>query len=209
LNLRLFRTTIITLLSCLIFTFGFGCPGITMSVSAAEAESDEMVTGNAAAESAIAQTSTDTEGLADNQAALEEYLVQLEQLIEQQKQALSEEQKTTKRSELAQQTRSKTWSGAVLNKTAGVVKGPNGKETYYNLNMSKIVDNLKKAGYDSEYWVRNDGVKMFGDYIMVAANLSKYPRGTVVETSLGTGIVCDTGDFVKGSGITFDIATAW
>ncbi len=177
-----------------------------MPVSAAE---EEMITGNAAAESAIASTSTDLEGLSDNQEALEEYLLQLQELIEQQKNAQTAAQKTISREELATQTKSKTWNGAVLNKTNGVVNGPNGKETYYNLNMSKIVSALQKKSKDSEYWVRNDGVKMFGEYIMVAANLSVYPRGTVVETSLGTGIVCDTGAFARSSGITFDIATAW
>ncbi len=176
-----------------------------MPVSAAE----EMITGNAAAESAIASTSTDLEGLSDNQEALEEYLLQLQALIEQQKNEQTAAQKTVSRKELAEQTRSKTWNGAVLNKTNGVVNGPNGKETYYNLNMSKIVAALQAKSKDSEYWVRNDGVKMFGEYIMVAANLSVYPRGTVVETSLGTGIVCDTGAFARSSSITFDIATAW
>ena len=68
---------------------------------------------------------------------------------------------------------------------------------------------MKRLGVNSEYWVRNDGVKMYGDYIMCAADLSVYPRGSIVETSLGTGIVCDTGAFVKSTGIVLDIATAW
>ncbi len=203
---RLFQKLCSVILGCLVLSFVLGCPGTVMPVSAAE---EEMITGNAAAESAIASTSTDLEGLSDNQEALEEYLLQLQELIEQQKNAQTAAQKTVSREELATQTKSKTWNGAVLNKTNGVVNGPNGKETYYNLNMSKIVSALQKKSKDSEYWVRNDGVKMFGEYIMVAANLSVYPRGTVVETSLGTGIVCDTGAFARSSGITFDIATAW
>ena len=75
--------------------------------------------------------------------------------------------------------------------------------------MNKIVGAMKRLGVNSEYWVRNDGVKMYGDYIMCAADLSVYPRGSIVETSLGTGIVCDTGAFVKSTGIALDIATAW
>lgn len=193
------------MLGCLILSFVLGIPGTVMPVSAVE----EMLTGNAAAESAIASTSTDLEGLSDNQEALEAYLLQLQELIEQQKDEQTAAQEQTSRQELAAQTKSKTWNGAVLNKTNGVVNGPNGKETYYNLNMSKIVAGLQKKSASSEYWVRNDGVKMFGEYIMVAANLSVYPRGTVVETSLGTGIVCDTGAFAGRSNITFDIATAW
>lgn len=204
-NYRLFQKLGSVILGCLVLSFVLGCPGTVMPVSAAE----EMITGNAAAESAIASTSTDLEGLSDNQEALEEYLLQLQELIEQQKNEQTTAQEKQSREALAAQTKSKSWNGAVLNKTSGVVNGPNGKETYYNLNMSKIVAALKTKSADSEYWVRNDGVKMFGEYIMVAANLSVYPRGTVVETSLGTGIVCDTGAFARSSSITFDIATAW
>jgi hypothetical protein len=60
-----------------------------------------------------------------------------------------------------------------------------------------------------DYWVREDGVKMLGPYVMVAANLNTRPRGTVVETSLGLGIVCDTGDFAKKNPMALDIATDW
>ena len=97
----------------------------------------------------------------------------------------------------------------MLNRYNGVNVGPSGKETYYNLNMNKIVAAMKRLGVNSEYWVRDDGVKMYGDYIMCAADLSVYPRGSIVETSLGTGIVCDTGAFVENGGIALDIATAW
>jgi hypothetical protein len=102
------------------------------------------------------------------------------------------------------------WTGKTLNRHSGYTYGPNGKETYYNLNMSRCIKYMNDLGYYGEYWVRNDGVKMFGNNIMVAANLSKYPKGTLVETSLGTGIVVDTGDFChNGSGVAFDIAVAW
>ena len=184
-----------------------GCPGMTMQVSAEE--SGDMVTGNAAAENAIAMTSTDTMGLADNQEALAEYLIQLQVVIEQQTAALGAAKEQQERDELAAQTKSSSWTGSVLNRVSGINNGPSGKETYYNLNMSRIVSAMKKLGMSSEYWVRNDGVKMYGDYIMCAADLSVYPRGTIVETSLGTGIVCDTGAFVKNSNIALDIATAW
>ena len=106
-----------------------------------------------------------------------------------------------------------TYSGPVLTKSAGFVTGPSGgKETYYDLNMNRVVENMRNKGFDEvnyPYWVREDGVKMLGDYVMVAANLQVHPRGTTVETSLGTGIVCDTGDFAKTNTQQLDIATAW
>lgn len=104
------------------------------------------------------------------------------------------------------------WSGAKLTSRLGSVYGPTGKETYYNLNMSTCVSYMRALGYSEEeypYWVREDGVKMFGDYVMVAANLSKYPKGTIVETSLGEGIVVDTGVFAWTNADQLDIATTW
>lgn len=101
------------------------------------------------------------------------------------------------------------WEGTKLTAKKGVNNGPTGKETYYNLNMNRVVKNMHKLGYSGEYWIREDGVKMFGDYIMVAANLKLYPRGTVIETSLGTGIVCDTGEFAADNSTQCDIAVNW
>ena len=102
-----------------------------------------------------------------------------------------------------------SWSGEVLNRSNGIVVGPIGKESYYNLRMNRVVQIMKDKGYDYEYWVRSDGVKMFGPYVMVAADLSVYPKGSLVECSLGTGIVCDTGDFVYSTDRALDIAVAW
>lgn len=196
--------------AALLLGMAAGDPGITLTVFAAEVQSEETaVTGNAAAESAIAAQSMDTLGLADNQEALAEYLVQLQTVIEQQTAALSVAEEEEERVSLASQTKSSSWEGSVLNRYNGVNVGPSGKETYYNLNMNKIVAAMKRLGVNSEYWVRDDGVKMYGDYIMCAADLSVYPRGSIVETSLGTGIVCDTGAFVENGGIALDIATAW
>lgn len=102
-----------------------------------------------------------------------------------------------------------SWSGEVLNKRNGVVVGPIGKESYYNLPMGRVVQIMKDKGYNYEYWVRSDGVKMFGEYVMVAADLSRYPKGSLVSTTLGTGIVCDTGDFVYSTDRALDIAVSW
>lgn len=103
-------------------------------------------------------------------------------------------------------------SGDHLTKRAGVFYGPSGKETYYNLPMGGVIRLMDSEGIEhGEYWVRSDGCKMLGDYIMVASDLSVHPRGTLVETSLGTGIVCDTGTFIYMSGGSnwIDIAVTW
>lgn len=102
-----------------------------------------------------------------------------------------------------------SYSGPVLTATAGTVQGPSGKETYYNLNMSGVVSLMNSLGYDYTYWVRDDGCKMFGDYIMCAASLDIRPRGSLIETSLGTAIVCDTGTFAYDNAYQLDIATTW
>lgn len=101
------------------------------------------------------------------------------------------------------------WNGSVLDKQMGVNQGPSGKETYYNLDMSRVVQNMHDQGFAGEYWVRDDGVKMFGDYVIVAANLDVHPRGSIVESSLGPAIVCDTGAFASENPQQIDIATSW
>ncbi len=101
------------------------------------------------------------------------------------------------------------WDGPVLNSFNGTVMGPSGKETYYNLDMSGVVQIMRSMGNTDEYWVREDGCKMLGDYIMCAANLSVHPRGSLVESSLGTCIVCDTGGFAAYNPNQLDIAVTW
>lgn len=83
------------------------------------------------------------------------------------------------------------------------------KETYYNLNMNGVVNNAHNNGIEGEYWVREDGTKMFGEYVIVAANQDVHPYGTTVDTSLGTGIVLDTGGFAANNPTQVDIATTW
>ena len=113
------------------------------------------------------------------------------------------------REALKTQTRNPNWDGAVLSRGNGSVHGPSGKETYYNLNMNGVVSIMRGMGNTDEYWVRDDGCKMLGDYIMCAANLSVHPRGSLVESSLGTCIVCDTGGFASGNSNQLDIAVTW
>ena len=106
-------------------------------------------------------------------------------------------------------TSSYVWNGPALNSFSGMVSGPSGNETYYNLDMSGVISIMRSYGYDYEYWIRDDGVKMYGPYIMCAADLSIRPRGSLVETSLGTAIVCDTGGVVEWDNTRLDIATTW
>ncbi len=104
------------------------------------------------------------------------------------------------------------WDGPVLCKGLGVVYGPSGKETYYNLPMDGVVRIMRGMGFDEEkfpYWEREDGCKMLGDFIMVAANLDVHPRGSLVPCSLGVAIVCDTGGFAYNDPQQLDIAVNW
>lgn len=104
------------------------------------------------------------------------------------------------------------WSGAPLAKSRGAIEGPSGRETYYNLNMTGVVNGMRRMGFDAAnypYAVREDGAKMLGPYIMVAANLSLRPKGSLVQTSMGIGIVADTGGFAAHNHTQLDIATNW
>lgn len=101
------------------------------------------------------------------------------------------------------------WEGRVIDSYHGTVAGPNGKETYYNLDMTGVVWIMEDLGYDYEYWIREDGVKMYGPFIMVAADLSLRPRGSIIKTSLGWAMVCDTGEFINWNPTQLDIAVNW
>lgn len=80
------------------------------------------------------------------------------------------------------------------------------QETFYDLPMRGV---MGFCGGGS-YYVREDGVKVDQDgYILVAADLSRYPRCSIVETSLGLGKIYDTGTFVFTNPEQFDIATDW
>ena len=126
------------------------------------------------------------------------------------------------------------YNGEPLNAPQGLnVNGPMASETWYDLNMNGVVNNMEKLyGFSNlEASIREDGVKVlsginaegqyFEDLVMVAADVQHstnsdgtFERGQVVETSLGTGIVVDYCERAvnerKATGnIHFDIATAW
>lgn len=96
-----------------------------------------------------------------------------------------------------------------VNKGNGVVVER--KETYYDLDMGLVMKNAARlCGVSPTYTVRADGAKVDADgYVLVAANLSRYPRCSMVETSLGSGKVYDTGGFAASNPEQFDLATDW
>lgn len=100
-------------------------------------------------------------------------------------------------------------SGGCLTPSSGVFWYGNQLETYYNLDMSVIVDVAHSNGISGDYWIRDDGCKMLGSYIMLACNRDVHPYGSLVETSLGTGISLDTGGFAAGNPYQVDVAVTW
>ncbi|TAL14645.1 DUF348 domain-containing protein, partial [Patescibacteria group bacterium] len=86
-------------------------------------------------------------------------------------------------------------------------KGVSHRETYYDLNMSAAMQSCGQGGY---YVVRPDGAKVDAQgYIIVAADYAIYPKCSLIETSLGTGKVYDTGGFISRYPNGFDLATDW
>ena len=95
----------------------------------------------------------------------------------------------------------------VLTAALGRIQFQGHDETWYDLDMSRIIRQTDAAvGMTNMYNVRSDGAKCYGPFVIVAADLNVHPRYSLVETSLGTGVVLDTGEF---TGETIDIATNW
>lgn len=106
------------------------------------------------------------------------------------------------------------------------------KETWCQLKVSTLVSNMKYyEGIDLPYWIRDDGVRMYGPFTIVASDVKSrvnpwtggiaYKGGTceygdIVATSLGLGIIMDYGEDavnyrVKTGGavIRYETYTAW
>lgn len=96
---------------------------------------------------------------------------------------------------------------AILTARLGVNYYNGARETFYNLKMDRVIERAHENGIQGDYWIREDGVKMIGPYVIVAADWNLHPYGSVVDTSLGAGLVLDTGTFTDRS--TVDIATDW
>lgn len=99
----------------------------------------------------------------------------------------------------------------VLNKRDGVNYYHGQKETYYNLDMKNIYAKADaNFGKHHKKWTREDGVKMYGPYVVLAVPFDVYPYGTTdIPTSLGLGIALDTGKFAETNKNQVDVAVDW
>lgn len=95
---------------------------------------------------------------------------------------------------------------AVLTARAGRITFNGHTETWYNLPIDKVVKRAQDIGIPAEYWVRDDGCKMFGPWVIVAAHPSKI-RYSRIQTSLGEGIILDF--HTSADTELIDIATNW
>lgn len=119
--------------------------------------------------------------------------------------------KTTSELPTYQSSNYDVYEEEILNPDNGTIEGPSGKETYYNLPMNYIVGRLKRLGYKGDYWIRDDGMKMYGDKIIVAANWDVHPFGSTVQTSRGMGLIADMcgSSYTSGNPYWIDLAANW
>ena len=81
-------------------------------------------------------------------------------------------------------------TAVILTAGLGKIEYQGHTETWYNLPINNVVRRAQNMGIPCEYWVRDDGVKCFGPWVIVAAHPSKV-RYSMVQTSLGEGIILD------------------
>ena len=97
-------------------------------------------------------------------------------------------------------------SALILTAKAGRIAYGDHVETWYNLDMSRVISRADQAiGLTDLYHVDERGVKMYGPWVIVAAHPSKV-RYSRVQTSLGEGIILDTHTTDPE---VYDIAVAW
>ena len=123
------------------------------------------------------------------------------------------------------------WESGYLKAPAGYIiyTGADGrltKETWCNLNPNNLAKLMREDhGIELDFWIREDGVYMYGDYVMVAADIphmdgtqqeAEYRKGDLVQTSLGTGMVVDYCGMANSTrrgytdvDVWYDIYTAW
>lgn len=100
----------------------------------------------------------------------------------------------------------------ILTAAAGVNYFNGQKETFYNLPMTVVIETARQkieGMENAEAWIRSDGAKMLGEYIMCAACYDVHPYGSTLQSSMGECIVVDTGGFALTNPNQIDIATAW
>ena len=96
----------------------------------------------------------------------------------------------------------------ILTASAGRITFNGHSETYYSLPMKRVVARADdRYQTNNVYWIRDDGCKMYGPFVIVAADFGTYPYGSIVGTSRGLGIVLDT-HTASDRGL-IDIATTW
>lgn len=197
---RKIKGALLILVICLVAFIGFSKAGILFSDSGKD----------------VITVSTKKKTFDPNQ-----YVASVAKVTQKQEEVTTTQEATTTTTTITQTTTTQkqvqsvpvsSWTGEVLTKSKGVVNGPSGKESYYNLNMTSVINAMRRLGYSEAeypYWIREDGVKMLGGYVIVAANYEIRPRGTIIESSLGYAIVCDTGSFAKRNPTQIDIAVNW
>ena len=95
----------------------------------------------------------------------------------------------------------------VLTATLGRIQYGNHVETWYDLPMDNVIEHADAdLGVSGMYSIREDGVKCYGPWVIVASHPS-IPRYSFVETSLGQGIVLDRHEMPDKD--VYDIATDW
>lgn len=94
----------------------------------------------------------------------------------------------------------------ILTASLGRISYNGHTETWYDKPMNRVVGRAQMIGIPADYWIRDDGVKMYGPWVIVASHPS-VTRYSLVETSLGKGIVLDRHTCQDAELI--DIATDW
>lgn len=97
--------------------------------------------------------------------------------------------------------------GVMLTASIGRIQFNGHFETWYNLPMHNIERKAVENGYPDDFWIRADGCRMIGHYIICAGAEDRY--GEVVETSRGEGLILDTGEFVREYPDAIDLAVTW
>lgn len=98
-------------------------------------------------------------------------------------------------------------AAAVLTAKAGKITYNGHTESWYDLPMDRVIQKADAMiGVSDMYYIREDGVKMYGPWVIVAAHPS-VPRYSFVDTSLGLGIILDRHEMPDKN--LYDIATDW
>lgn len=99
------------------------------------------------------------------------------------------------------------FAAVILTAALGRIRNGNITETWYDLPMDRVIAKTDSdLGVSGMYNIREDGVKCYGPWVIVASHPT-VPRYSFVETSLGQGIVLDR--HVMSDKDLYDIATDW